>query len=145
MTASARVLHKHSILSEFCLRSVGYDVRSLRKDKLNKNYNTMINDEKSIIRSVTDCLRDYKVKDHGKTKATKIVSRSTKKQGSTSTLCLSTTSESEACAATTPKTLKPKPKPQGTPKSEPKNPRHKTSWYNDDNKNERPHTDIEDD
>jgi len=121
---------------------VGYDVRVLRKDKLNKNYNTMINDEKAKIRSVTDCLRDYKVKDHSKTKASKIVSRSKKKEGSTSTLCLSTTSESEASAATTPKT---KPKPQGTPKSTPKNPRHKTSWYNDDNENDRPHTDIEDD
>jgi len=131
VTAIVHVLRIHSILSEYCLRSVGYDVRALQKDKLNPNYSTMINDEKAIIRSLTDFLREYKVKDHDKAKGSKLVSRSRKKQGSTSTLCMSTTSESEATT----------PQPQGTPN----NPTNEYNWYDDDDENDRVHTYPEDD
>jgi len=133
------LLHSLPLFQSTCLRSVGYDVRALRKDKLNKNYNTMINDEKAILCSVTDFLRDFKTMDHSKSHASRLQCRSWKKQGSTSTLCLSTTSESEA-AGTTPKT-----KAKGTPKSTPKNPRNKFIMYEDEDKQKEKGEDSEED
>jgi len=111
-------------LLEYCLRSVGYNVRALRKDKNNKNYNCMSNDEKSIIRSLTDFLRDYKVQNKDGP-PTRLQSRSRKKMANSMVKSPSASNTSEASAEATPRAPK-------VPKEPPKAPRNKHILHWDD-------------